>query len=633
MTDYVLALGHVRLSIIDINSGQQPLLNQHGDIHAVVNGELYDYKRIRSELEAKGYRFKTNSDSEIALCLYEEYGISFLNHLRGEFAIAIWDSKRNRFIIAKDRFGIKPLYYTQVNGTLLAASEIKAFLPLGWKPEWNVDSVLNNSVMFNNRTAFKGVNQLPASHYLMATLTGSVQISPYWCAKYPDKSVKETRSIDEIILGVREQLIESVKQRLVADVPIGIYLSGGIDSSCIGGIINELKKQNNIQGNTKAFSLAFVDDDNFNEGPIAKRTAEFCNADFQLLEVTESDLLSNFKETVWHTEQLHFNLNSVGKYMLSRNVRKQGYKAILTGEGSDEHFAGYIHFQADYLLEHDFSSPEGLCLLSKQEREKKLETFSSQKEFKKYTKTDFVDDSNDISRRMLNNVGLPSLFGSSLSLTSDYYSKTAIEQYGIPNPVLTIVESLSGVDHQNAVSKWHPLHTSLHAVPNSLLPNYLLNSLGDRVEMAHSVEGRTPFLDHILCDYINSLPPSTKLKSNKDGILVEKWVLKDAVKPYVTQEIYERTKVPFFAPPTKKPNPAFINLLNKYIAKENIEKIGWINYEQASVAKRRYLETNDLRTYQDLMIIMSFIIISIRFGVATYEPANVDLVKNQVLLR
>ncbi|CEP13814.1 hypothetical protein [Parasitella parasitica] len=613
------ALGHVRLSIIGLVDGQQPLSSQDESIQVVVNGELYGYTQIKSELEAKGYRFKTHSDSEVALCLYEEYGISFVNHLRGEFAISIWDSRRKRFLLVRDRFGIKPLYYTQIqNGVLLAASEIKAFLPLGWKPEWDIDSLLGNGVLLDNRTAFRGVHHLKPGHYLMATANGTVQIRPYWSPTYPEKTSKEIRSLDEMIQGVRQRLVDSVKDRLLADVPVGVYLSGGIDSSCIAGIMSELKK--NDQHQLKAFALAFVDDDSFDESPIAKRTAEFCNADLQILKLTENDLLDHFEDSVWHVEQHHFNLNSVGKYLLSKMVRDQGYKVVLTGEGSDEHFAGYIHFQADYLLEPDLSSSHSLGLLSNNERENKLKMFSNSKEFQKYSKTDFNDDGNTAYRNLVNNIHLPALFGSSFSLSPDFFSKAAVQENGISSPAMTIAESLDGVSRESAAIKWHPLHTSLNAALNSLFASYNLASLGDRVEMAHSVEARTPFLDHDFCEYVNGLPPSVKIKPNSDGTLTEKWILKEAAKPYITQEVYERTKVPFFAPPTKAPNPKFIGLLSKYITKEKIGRLGWISYDMAAAAKTRYIETNDLRTFQDLLIIISYVVISIRFNVATYVP-------------
>ncbi|KAL9552932.1 hypothetical protein MBANPS3_003548 [Mucor bainieri] len=614
------ALGHVRLSIIGLDDGQQPLSNHDQSIHAVVNGEVYGYKDIKADLEAKGYVFKTATDSEVVLCLYEEYGISFLDQLRGEYAICIWDSRRKRFFLARDRFGIKPLYYTQIKGTLFAASEIKAFLPFGWEPEWDVDSILQGGVQFDTRTAFKGVSCLNPGHYLMATPTGAMHIQQYWSVSYPNKTVKETRSLDEMIYGVRDRLVDAIEQRLVADVPVGVYLSGGIDSSCIAGIIRHLKEKSNIHTNTKAFALAFVDDDDFNEGSIAKRTAEFCNADFQVLEVTESDLLDNFEDSVWHVEQFHFNLNSVGKFMLSKMVRDQGYKVILTGEGSDEHFGGYVHFQADYLLEPDLSAPDGIQQLSDEDRKKKIDMFSNQEEFKKYTKTDFTDDDNDTHRKMLSNISLSSLWGSSFSLSSQYYIKTAVEQYGSPQPALAIAESVKGVDRAKAATEWHPLHTSLDTALQSFFPNYMLGPLGDRVEMAHSVEARTPFLDHLLCEYINGLPPSVKIKPNTEGLLIEKWILKEAVKPYVTQEIYERTKAPFFAPPTKKPNPKFVDLLSKFLTKRNIDRLGWIRYDKVSEAKTNYLETNDLRAYQDLLIIISYVILSLRFNVAPYKP-------------
>ncbi|CEP15444.1 hypothetical protein [Parasitella parasitica] len=623
-------LGHVRLSVNDLAHGQQPLSSQEGDIHVVVNGEFYDYKRIRSELQAKGYEFKTESDSEIALCLYQEYGLSFLDHLRGEFAICIWDASKCRFIVAKDRFGVKPLYFTMVKGALLVASEIKAFLPMDWTPEWDVDSLLNNGVMFDFRTAFKGVNKLPPAHYMVATSTGNIQIRPYWCQKYAKKAVKETRSVDSMIQGVRERLVEAVKQRLVADVPVGIYLGDDIDSACIAGIVSQVKREDQSSEKIKAFSLSFVGDDDSNESSVAERTAEFCNVDFEALKVTEDDLLNNFEESIWHVEQPHFNLEGVAKFMLSKMVQDQGFKIVLSSEGADEHFAGYTHYQPDYLREPDYTSPNGFGTLSDQERVKKLEILGAQQASRKKTQEQGYAGNKNVVHKMVNNTSGPTLLESSYTLTSTFFSKAAIAKYGSPNPALAIAEALNGISRNNAASKWHPIHTAMSVQCTTFLPNWVLSSLGDRAEMAHSIEARPPFLDHNLCDYVNGLPPSVKIKADHDGNLVDKWILKEAAKPYVIEEAYNSTKgACSMVPPPKSPNSTFLALLDKHITKEKIERLGWIDYEVVKTAKDSYCENNDLRTYQDLLIVMSYVVISERFNVATSTFEKVTFPKHQ----
>ncbi|KAI8639064.1 asparagine synthetase [Parasitella parasitica] len=613
------ALGHVRLSIIDLAGGQQPLGNTSGKIQSVVNGELYDFERIRDELQEKGHRFCTKSDSEIALHLYEEYDLGFLEHLRGEFALNIYDAKKNRFIAARDRYGIKPLYYTVFNGTLLVASEIKSFIPMGWKAEWDIDSVINNGPISDMRTCFKGVYKLPPAHYLVATSSGSIDIRQYWDADYPDKIIQETRTVEEMIEGVHSRLTEAVRHRLRADVPLGVYLSGGIDSSCIAGIASKLLREANPDAKLRAFSISFTGSEKLDESAVAERTAEFCNAEFKKLSLTEEDLLASFEESVWYVEQPQVNLNGVGKFLLSRFVRDQGYKVVLTGEGSDEHFGGYGFFHDDYLREVDHATPNGFGAMT----DEKLASRS-----KLSTKRDligsFAGTGNDLSemdssRRMVNGVNSHTILGKVFSIKDESFSDAAISQCGSPDSSLAMAEGINGMARYKANSKWHPLHTAMYIENHTMLPNYLCNLLGDRSEMAHSIEARTPFLDHHLCEYVNNLPPSLKIKTESDGSLNEKWVLKEAVKPYITDEIYNRTKHPYVAPSSKGRNPMIVELVNKLITKENLDSIGWVNTEKFLGNKNAYLETGDSLLFKDMLIMMSYVILSQRFNVATWD--------------
>lgn len=238
-----------------------------------MNGELYDYEKIKERLAAEnGYHFTSNSDSEIVLALYQVYGLEFLQHLRGEFAICLYDESKNLFVAARDRYGIKPLFYTKQSGRLLVAAEIKAFLPLGWQPEWDVESVVEGGWNFDDRTLFRGVKKLRPGHYMTCDSTGHIGYQQYWDIEYPDKHHLDDRSEDEIIAGVRERLMEAVRVRLRADVPVGVYLSGGIDSSVIAGLVTHLAKE---QGRTlgslppservNCFCVAFGETSGFDE--------------------------------------------------------------------------------------------------------------------------------------------------------------------------------------------------------------------------------------------------------------------------------------------------------------------------------------------------------------------------------
>lgn len=472
------------------------------------------------------------------------------------------------------------------------------------------------------RTCFKGVYKLPPAHYLIATSTGSIEVRPYWDAEYPDKNVKETRSVEEMVQGVQDRLIEAVRLRLRADVPLGIYLSGGIDSSCIAGIASELLREKDPNARIRAFSISFKDSAKFDESAIAERTAEFCNADFQKISLTEDDLLNNFEESIWFYEQPVFNLNGVGKFLLSEFVRDQGYKVVLTGEGSDEHFGGYAFFHGDYLREPDHTSPNGFGTLSDADREKKMSLWGKSGEFAVYWDTDYFNDqlegASNPGRKMVNNINAHVLLGKGLSLSTPCYSDSVLEQCGEPNPTLALAESVNGVARSKANSKWHPLHTALYVENRTFLPNCLCNMLGDRSEMAHSIEARTPFLDHHLCEYVNGLPPSLKIKAEEDGTLNEKWVLKEAVKPYITEELYKRTKHPYIAPSSEGKNLVITNLVNKLLSNENIDRLGWFDNNKVLKAKEKYLETGDPTLFKDMLILMSYVVLSHRFNVPAY---------------
>jgi asparagine synthase (glutamine-hydrolysing) len=340
--------GHNRLSIIDLAHGQQPLSNETEDIQLIVNGEFYGFEQIREELQAIGHVFKTQSDSEIAIHLYEDQGLSFVDSLRGEFALCLWDARKSLLVCVRDRFGVKPLFYTIINGRLIVGSEIKAFLPLGLQPEWDIDSAMNSGIFFDSRTMFKGVSKLLPGHYMTATLSGSIEVRKYWEADYADKNVAETRPVEELIAGVHTRLVEAVRLRLRADVPVAVYLSGGIDSSAVLGIATSIARETNPNAKIDAFTISFADANHLDEGDISERMAAYCGANFKRLSLREADLSTAFEDAVWHCEAPISNLNTVAKYLLSRLVHVEGFKVVLTGEGADSHFAGYAFVVADF---------------------------------------------------------------------------------------------------------------------------------------------------------------------------------------------------------------------------------------------------------------------------------------------
>jgi asparagine synthase (glutamine-hydrolysing) len=352
-----VGMGHARLSIIDLNTGQQPIASQNGKIHIVVNGEFYDHDRIRKELVARGHEFRTYSDSEILLHLYEDHGTACMEHLRGEFAFVLWDERNGLLVAGRDRFGIKPLYYAWHRGRLYVASEAKALFAAGMPAEWDRESFhqklwLNGE---NDRSMFKDVRQVPPGHLLLATRWSSKWV-PYWDQDYPVAGeMAPARSEAEVVEEMRAQLVEATRLRLRADVPVGCYLSGGLDSCSLIGVAGKL-----LERPIEAFTIAF-EEEAYDEGPIAEEMAKLAGANFHCFKMSADQRADHFADAIWYAEDPHGNGNTVAKYLLSERVREFGFKVVLTGEGSDEIFGGYAAFRHDMVRHHSGHSAEQIA--------------------------------------------------------------------------------------------------------------------------------------------------------------------------------------------------------------------------------------------------------------------------------
>src|SRR5213080_3484046 len=344
--DARVGLGHARLSIIDLATGDQPIANEDEKFQIIVNGEFYGYEAIQNELEQAGHRLRTRSDSEIALHLYEDFGAHCLQRLRGEFALVLWDSVNRTLFAARDRFGIKPLFYAFHGGTLYFASEVKALFAAGVPARWNSES-LYDCIGFGGhqtRTLFEGIFQIPPGHYMVATEKG-MQLSRYWDFDYPKAvDAAPSRSDAEYAEQFRQTLEEAVRIRLRADVPVGCYLSGGVDSCAVLGLAARHHPQP-----IRAFTLAF-DRPEYDESEVAREMAVKAGAEFFPIPAKLDDLSDHFADAIHQSEILCVNAHGVAKYLLSRAVREAGYKVVLTGEGSDEILGGYPPFRRDMLL-------------------------------------------------------------------------------------------------------------------------------------------------------------------------------------------------------------------------------------------------------------------------------------------
>ena len=525
------ALGHTRLSIIDLTTGDQPISNEDRTIHTVVNGEFYDFERTRAALEARGHCFRTKSDSEIALHLYEDFGPECLHHLRGEYAFVIWDERNQRLIAGRDRFGVKPLFYAEHNGALYLASEVKALFAMGVPARWSAESVYAGGfVLPGERTLFDGVYAVPPGHFLRATREAH-RVHQYWDVDYPrDDAPRASRSDAEYIEGFRAVLEDAVKTRLRADVPVGCYLSGGIDSCAVLGLAAR-----HHDGPVRAYTLTF-DHAQYDESRVAEEMARHAGATYQPIPMKQADLAAHFRAAVIQSEIPFINGHTVAKYMLSRAVRESGYKVVLTGEGSDEILAGYPHFRRDMLLHHTAGQDP-------REAERLLRQLAEDNQVSRGLLLPEGDgDTSAVCKTLLGCVpswieAMGGTSGRMHALMRDEF----LEPYSGTDIVGTLLSSL---DVERRLKGRNAVHSALYLWAKTLLPHYILSNLGDRMEMSHSIEGRVPFMDHHVAEYLQRTPVSLKIRGT-----TEKYILREAVKDVITKTVYERQKHPFLSPP------------------------------------------------------------------------------------
>ncbi|MCB2201803.1 asparagine synthase (glutamine-hydrolyzing) [bacterium] len=531
-----LAMGHGRLSIIDLEGGSQPLSRRTPSLVMTVNGEFYDYKRIRANLNCDGERFVTKSDSEIALHLYKRHGLAFVEHLRGEFGFALYDEAEDRLILVRDRFGIKPLFFHVGRNRVYYGSEVKAVLAHSDVPRrLDTKAVLHQLMhtMIPGTSAFEGIQAVKPGHMVIVQRRGeSLDITErrYWDMEFPHREEhRQHESAEEYIEQVRASLIESVSLRLEADVPVGCYLSGGIDSCSMLGIASAVQ-----QSPVKAYTISF-DNDAYDESHIAREMAQRVNADQEVLNLTATDLYGdNYLRTVWHAERTFYNTLGVAKWCMSRRVRESGYKTVVTGEGADEMFGGYPAFKRDMLLygADDASAGEA-------ESHRKL-----------------MDETNKLFRGAIlaeEQVSHPA-FERLCGFTPSWIQPW-MHTLELARPLLhdDLQAELNGYDPIEAIADSfdpgmiegrHHLDIAQYTWIKTMLECQILNWGGDRVDMANSMESRPAFLDHTVAEVARHIPPHMRINGN-----VEKWVLREAMKHVLPEVLYKREKFAFMAPP------------------------------------------------------------------------------------
>ncbi len=533
--DRRVGLGHVRLATVDLQGGTQPIENETGTVFLVVNGEFYDDAKIRKDLEDKGHRFRSRSDSEIALHLYEEFGDAFVEYLRGEFALVLWDGTRRRLIAVRDRFGIKPLFWSEVRDQVFFASEAKALFELGVEPRWDRKSFLHaatHQYLPPSRSLFAGVKCLPPGCVMtVEDHLDHPKTKRYWDLRLPpfDKLGAPYEDQKERVFSHLEQ---AVKLRLRGDVPIGVYLSGGLDSASIAAVA-----QQHSPTPLRCFGVAF-EDTAYDESEAAAEIAASIGAEFQSVRVSQCAVLETLPKAVYFSEGLAINGQLSAKFLLAQAVMNEGLKVVLTGEGADEAFFGYPHLVQDWLKT---SAAQGLDFGAGVLEDMTVHNRASV--------GIMLPDESPPSLPMIEaKLGFVPTWLEAKSLLGLRLGRLLNSQTTHERSSWDPFEQLLGeLDIEGQLQdRSHPTR-SAWLWTKVALPAYILKTLGDGTEMASSIEGRTPYLDHRLFELAAQVPPHLKIKNG-----LEKSILRDALRPLLPPKTVRRRKHPFLAPPVTR---------------------------------------------------------------------------------
>ncbi len=526
-------LGHARLSIIDLATGQQPLCNEDGTKWVVFNGEIFNYVELREELAARGHRFRTRSDTEVIVHAWEEFGPACFERFNGQFAIALWDAAEETLVLARDRLGVRPLYLCEHGGRLWFASEVKAIFAGDPSIPRALDPVgLAETFTFWTAVApqsvFRGVSELEPGH-LRIVSRGGVEDRAFWTPRYPaSRGAGAPGSLDEAVERTRAALEEAVRLRMLrADVPVGSYLSGGLDSSLVAALGRRVKGDRFC-----TFSIRFADAE-YDETPFQRAVVALIGSDHREIVVRRRDIADALPAVVAHAERPLLRTAPAPLFLLSKLVRDAGIKVVLTGEGADEMFAGYDLFKEGRVRRFWGRAPASTLrprLLERLYPWLARTPLSQQAMARAFFGRDlerFADPGFAHRTRWEPAAALQRLFS----------PEVRREAAGV-DPVARLLASLPP-----DFARWSPLAQDQYLEVRTLLSGYLLSSQGDRMLMAHSVEGRFPFLDAEVVEVANALPDAFKLRG-----LDEKHVLKRAAAGIVPEAVLRRPKQPYRAP-------------------------------------------------------------------------------------
>lgn len=582
--EHGIAIGHQYLHINGDPESVSPIFADKQGVVSTANGRFYDAKKQRTNLLFEGYELVSKNDNELVVPLYQKYGLQFVEHLRGEFAISLFDSQRKRLILTRDRFGVKPLFYHITNGTIYWGSEIKALLAHPQiTPRFEGKGLLHQLMhtMPSGSSAFQDIHAVKPGYMLIIDANeNTLQISEkkYWDLDFPKQEDRDlSLSAQHHIDNTREQLLDAVAVRMEADQDVAAYLSGGIDSCAILGMASSLS-----QKSLSAFTISF-DDDSYDESAIAREMAATVHAKHTQLILTADDLYGdNYAKTLWHAERTFYNTLGVAKKLMSRRVREAGCKIALTGEGSDELFGGYPSFKRDMLrygLGAGVSAEESLSFQKLMNESNKLFTGAI------------------LSDEILSHPAMEDVCGftpswlqpwmKTLDIARPLLHDNLINELADYDPIQEIVASFDSTQ----LTGRHVLDKAQYTWCKTMLECQILNWGGDRVDMANAMESRPPFLDHFVAEMAVHIPPHLRINGN-----TEKWVLREAMKHIIPETLYKREKFAFMAPPghtDPRKMQGLQSLLRKYMSEETVREAKIFDYDRLQQFMNNYKVDTD----------------------------------------
>ena len=614
--DQNIGIGNVRLSIIDLSSGQQPMSDESGKYWIVYNGEIFNFPELRSNLIKKGIKLKTNCDTEVVVQMYALYGSDCLKQFNGQFAFCIWDKNKKELFLARDRVGIRPLFYWAQNGAFAFCSEIKGLFCLDQiERSINSDNLAQIFTFWTTltpNTPFTNIFELKPGHFMHVNSKG-IHIEEFWNLRFPSKNKIHTASLSDSIEELNELLFDAVKIRLKADVPVGAYLSGGLDSSVTTSYINDIDPQV-----LNTFSIGFKDK-SYDETSYQQEAARFFKTNHTAFACTSEEIAENFAQTIWHTEYPILRTSPIPMFMLSKRVRESNIKVVITGEGADEILAGYNIFKEAKIRRFWAKDPNS-------KSRAKLLT-------KLYPYLPLLKNSPDFALKMF--------FGYKLDETNDplyshilrwnntsriksFFSEDFAKSIKVTNPESEIYRTLPP-EFEN----WSDLAKSQYLESTIFMSGYLLSSQGDRMAMGNSVEGRYPFLDYRVIEFCSNLPDRHKL-----NCLNEKFILKKLSLGKIPQSISDRTKQPYRAPISSifcnAETPEYINQM---LSEESLNSFGIFESKKV-MALISNIKRKEIIPEIDQMAIVGILSTQLLHKMFIKEPivADIDNLKNYKII-